>query len=801
MQAAPWPTKKIRALGVRQERQQGKFVRKIHQLIGILWLGFLCALSAEAQRVRGELLLEVHDPQGAAVAPSGELVSEANQFRRPFVTGPDGHYVAQDLPFGVYRLSLRAEGFAPWSNLVEIRSEVPVRASITLGIAPMTSQVEVNDSATLVDANQTGAIYSVGQQAIEEGLAARPGRSLSDLVNDQPGWLYEGNGTLHPRGSEYEVQYVFDGLPLTQNRSPAFAPAFDADDIESMRVLTANFPAEYGRKLGGIIEVTTTKDAPRGFHGQFDAGGGGFSTVTGTAVLSYSAGKNRFSASGNGFHTDRYLDPPVQNNFTNRGNAGGFSASYERDFSDRDRLRVTVIHNAVRFLVPNELVQQQALQRQDVTNKETIGQIFFQHTISPSLFLSFSGSVRDASSTLTSNPSSTPVVVAQDRGYREGYVRGDLAGHHGHHDWKAGVDSIFSAVNEALQYTITDPSRFDPGTQTPFQFADRRWDVEPSAYVQDHWHHGNWTVSAGLRLDHYGFVVHESAWSPRVGISRYVPSLNLLVHASYDRVFQTPAMENLLLASSPEFVSFAPVVLRLPVRPARGNYYEAGITKSFLGKLRLDANVFRRDFRNYSADDVLLDTGISFPIAFRKARIAGEELQLAVTRWGRFSGYLSYANQSGLGQGPITGGLFLGDDAANALADTSKFAVSQDQRNTARARVRFQAHRRVWLAMGAQYGSGLPAKIGSADVNDLLAAFGPQILSRVNLQRGRVGPNFSLDAAAGVELFRSDQRSATVQIQAANLTDLLNVINFESLFSGTAVAAPRSVLARLKFTF
>jgi len=801
MQAAPWPTKKIRALGVRQERQQGKFVRKIHQLIGILWLGFLCALSAEAQRVRGELLLEVHDPQGAAVAPSGELVSEANQFRRPFVTGPDGHYVAQDLPFGVYRLSLRAEGFAPWSNLVEIRSEVPVRASITLGIAPMTSQVEVNDSATLVDANQTGAIYSVGQQAIEEGLAARPGRSLSDLVNDQPGWLYEGNGTLHPRGSEYDVQYVFDGLPLTQNRSPAFAPAFDADDIESMRVLTANFPAEYGRKLGGIIEVTTTKDAPRGFHGQFDAGGGGFSTVTGTAVLSYSAGKNRFSASGNGFHTDRYLDPPVQNNFTNRGNAGGFSASYERDFSDRDRLRVTVIHNAVRFLVPNELVQQQALQRQDITNKETIGQIFFQHTISPSLFLSFSGSVRDASSTLTSNPSSTPVVVAQDRGYREGYVRGDLAGHHGHHDWKAGVDSIFSAVNEALQYTITDPSRFDPGTQTPFQFADRRWDVEPSAYVQDHWHHGNWTVSAGLRFDHYGFVVHESAWSPRVGISRYVPSLNLLVHASYDRVFQTPAMENLLLASSPEFVSFAPVVLRLPVRPARGNYYEAGITKSFLGKLRLDANVFRRDFRNYSDDDVLLDTGISFPIAFRKARIAGEELQLAVTRWGRFSGYLSYANQSGLGQGPITGGLFLGDDAANALADTSKFAVSQDQRNTARARVRFQAHRRVWLAMGAQYGSGLPAKIGSADVNDLLAAFGPQILSRVNLQRGRVGPNFSLDAAAGVELFRSDQRSATVQIQAANLTDLLNVINFESLFSGTAVAAPRSVLARLKFTF
>src|SRR5580700_10700084 len=211
--------------------------------------------------------------------------------------------------------------------------------------------------------------------------------------------------------------FVLDGLPLTQNLSPAFAPAFDADDVESMRVLTASFPAEYGRKLGGVVEITTAKDTPSGLHGLFDVDGGSFSTVSGSGALSYAAGKNRFSVSGDDFHTDRYLDPPVLENFTNRGNAGGFSASYERDFSDRDRLRITVIHNEVRFLVPNELVQRVAGQRQDITNGETTGQIYFQHAISPSLFLSFSGSARDASATLTSNPSSTPVIVSQDRGY------------------------------------------------------------------------------------------------------------------------------------------------------------------------------------------------------------------------------------------------------------------------------------------------------------------------------------------------------------------------------------------------
>ncbi len=772
------------------------------QVIAISALFFMCTLNAWAQRVRGELRLEVHDPHGTPVPSPGELVSESNGFRRTFVAGSEGRYVAQDLPFGVYRVSLQAEGFAPWSDLVEIRSELPVRMDVTLGVAPLTTRVEVNDSATLVDPYSTGSMYSIGRQAIEEHDAAQPGRELLDLVSEQPGWVYEANGVLHPRGSEYDVQFVVDGLPLTQNRSPAFAPSFDAGDVESLHVLTASFPAEYGRKLGGIVEVTTKKDVQAGWHGRVDAAGGSFSTLNGAAGLSYAREAERFSAGGEGFHTDRYLDPPVLGNYTNRGNAGGLSFSYERDFSTSDRLRVSVMHNVVRFVVPNELVQQRAGQRQDIQNTETSGQIYFQHTISAELFLSFSGSVRDSSATLASNAQATPVIVSQDRGYREGYLRADLAGHHGHHDWKTGVDSIFSPVHETLQYAITDPTQFDPGTQLNFSFPyQQKWDVEPSIYMQDQMRLGRWNISAGLRFDHYGFVVHESAWSPRVGVSRFVPTLNLLLHASYDCVFQTPAIENLLLASSPLLDAISPSVLRLPVRPGRGNFYEGGVTKAFLGKLRLDANVFRRDFRHYSDDDVLLDTGVSFPIAFAKARIFGEEIRVEIPQWGRFSGYLSYANQSGYGQGPITGGLFLGSDAANALTDTSRFAVTQDQRNSLHARVRFQAPRHAWVAMGAQYGSGLPASIGNANVNDLLAAFGQQILDRVDLARGRVRPNFSLDVAAGAEIYHKESRSAALQIQVANLANRLNVINFASLFSGTALGEPRSVSASLRLTF
>jgi hypothetical protein len=107
------------------------------------------------------------------------------------------------------------------------------------------------------------------------------------------------------------------------------------------------------------------------------------------------------------------------------------------------------------------------------------------------------------------------------------------------------------------------------------------------------------------------------------------------------------------------------------------------------------------------------------------------------------------------------------------------------------------------LALGGGYGSGLPVDLGKgpSDTNFLLAQFGAAIVNRVNFSRGRVRQNFAMDAAAGAELYRKEQRSAAVQIQVDNLTDRLNVINFASLFSGTAVAPPRSVSARLKFTF
>lgn len=95
----------------------------------------------------------------------------------------------------------------------------------------------------------------------------------------------------------------------------------------------------------------------------------------------------------------------------------------------------------------------------------------------------------------------------------------------------------------------------------------------------------------------------------------------------------------------------------------------------------------------------------------------------------------------------------------------------------------------------------MPADTDGADPDFLLAQYGAAILNEVNLVAGRVKPNFSLDGGAGLEFYRKERRSAALQFEAVNLTNRVNVINFASLFSGTAVAPPRSAAARFKFTF
>jgi len=58
-------------------------------------------------------------------------------------------------------------------------------------------------------------------------------------------------------------------------------------------------------------------------------------------------------------------------------------------------------------------------------------------------------------------------------------------------------------------------------------------------------------LSGGIRFDHYDLLVSQTAWSPRGGAAYYWAWPKVVFRAAYDRIFQTPAFENLLDSSSP----------------------------------------------------------------------------------------------------------------------------------------------------------------------------------------------------------------------------------------------------------
>jgi len=806
-------------------------------------LFFLISIPLLSQSNSGELRLKVTDPAGSGLKSTVELVSQGNEYRNAFTTDEQGSLDARRLPYGIYQVQIRAQGFAEDSETVEIRSALPLDRTIRLKLGSVSESVKVTASDTLVDPYRAGSVNEMGLETIQNRLTALPGRSMQDLVNSEPGWLYEGNAVLHPRGSEYQTQFVVDGIPLTDNRSPSFGPEVEADDVESLKVYTAGIPAEYGRKMGGVVEVNTLKSADPGFHGQLTLFGGTYATGGINSQGQYTWKGNTLGASASGNMTGHYLNPVVPQNYTNNGTTGSFSTNYERDLTQKDRLTIIVRHELARYEIPNELVQQNGAWLPDSTNDvgcppvptadepsdcvfipggqlqvgdnfETTGSASYQHIFSPDTIGVLRVMGRDNSNDFYSNPASWPVIATQHNDFKEFYFNSSVSVHRGRQELKGGVESDAIFLNEYFNSVIpdcADPSdpqcpinlRILDAGATTFAFTGSRPDLEQSAYVQNAVRLGKWSLNAGLRWDHYQLLVNQNAFSPRVALSRYFPSVGINVHGAYDRIFQTPSFENILLSSSTAAVTLDTSVpaVQLPVPPSHGSYYELGLTKALFNRLRVDANVFRRDVNNYADDSQVLSTGISFPISFEKGILYGAEGKLEVQDWRGFSGIASYSYIVGNVWNPVTGGLFLGDDASGALTQlTGHFPDSQDQRQTIRARLHYQAAPRLWFALGSDYNSGLPFQ-PDLTPQQYATEYGQVVINHLNFDRGRISPYLTENASLGTDIYKREKYSVKLQADAQNLSNKLEVIDFGGLFSGNAIGPSRSFSLRLATEF
>ena len=236
--------------------------------------------------------------------------------------------------------------------------------------------------------------------------------------------------------------------------------------------------------------------------------------MLGSLAHQYVADRTVVSVGLHGGRTDRYVDPPSLENFTNKGSSSGFNARLEQDLTDRDRLTCYLRSNCTNFLVPNDLIQQEAGQRQDRRTSETAGQIHYQRTLSTRALGSLRGMVRDLTSELWSITLSTPVYVQQDRGFREGALLADPTVENERHTLKLGGDLRINDIRD--QFQLAEP---DELPDLDLDFRDEQRSAEVGFFVQDHIRLGNFAANLGLRFDRYSLLVDDHAVSPRVALS------------------------------------------------------------------------------------------------------------------------------------------------------------------------------------------------------------------------------------------------------------------------------------------
>src|SRR5207247_3275297 len=173
---------------------------------------WVVASVAFPQRISGELRLQVTDPAGGGIRAVGAVVGQATGVERMFETDENGRVTLRGLPLGRYEVVIGSEGFSKKTELLAIDSQLPLEHVVRLEISPLTTTVEVQAVDTLFAPAHTAAYLP--HSAMEDSASAAPHRAVINLVNTQPGWVLEANGTLHPSGSEYDVQYVVDVVEL-----------------------------------------------------------------------------------------------------------------------------------------------------------------------------------------------------------------------------------------------------------------------------------------------------------------------------------------------------------------------------------------------------------------------------------------------------------------------------------------------------------------------------------------------------------------------------------------------------------
>ena len=795
----------------------------------VLFVIVVAILASEAEG-RGQTMAllrgVVIDPQGQMVPGADvRLTKPLTGLERATVSSDSGAFQLANIPLDTYELHVGLDGFAPYTEHVDLRTSVPVEVSVVLQLAAQVSSITVTPQPALVDTASAGTRNQVSLTRIEHLPAAVGSRGLEAVLVSFPGFAQNANGAIHPRGAHNQMTFVVDGLAISDQLTGAFANALDAGIVQSAELITSNVPAEFGSKVSGVAIVTSRSGLGirRPIAGDATLSAAGFDTWHGAVQFGGGGDRSGYFASATGMRTDRFLDQVSLDNLHNQGAFGRAFARFDLMPTDRDMLRLHAMGGRSQFELANLRSQQMAGQDQQQTLADIAGWGSYLRTLSAASTIESTAGYRTTTAALDPSAGDTPVTASQDRRLTSFTASTRYTLSLGPHMLRAGVDAQRTPVREHFTMGITDGRFNEPDSASfnpalvahdltrggiPFVFDKARTGQAYSTFVQTtlRWHAT--TATLGMRHDVYRFLVNGQQLQPRLGVAYTLPGAAGVLRASHNRNYQTPPNENLLLSSSEEASRLAPESVRQalggayrPIRPERQSVYELGYQRAVGGGATLDLAVYRKTSRDQQDNNNFFDTGIIFPTALAAIRVTGVEARLTMAERRGLSGTLSATGAKATSTPPFTGGLFLGQDAVDLLS-SGPFAIDHDQRLSVHGTAQYVMPGGVWLGASVRYDSGLVANPSDPDVVARDPDFA-DLLPYVDLNANvpRVHPRTITDLVVGYDVKSAGRRTWGLQLQVTNLTNRTALYNFQSVFVGTRLVQPRTFAMRVRRQF
>ena len=519
------------------------------------------------------------------------------------VTDAGGRFVFLAVTPGEYRLAVVAEGFARREMQFIIEPREARTIDLALEIAAVAIAVEVAVERPVSPGTHSPSSTTLTMARLDAMPIFQRVTLADAIVSSAPGMIRGHDDFVHIRGHEVALNPLINGVSFWENTHAVFSSGLSPDVIETANVMTGGFPAEYGNRFGGVVDIVTRSGLRMQDHGALTVSAGGAGRWRAGGDAGGRRGRFGYFLFGSGFGSDRFLSPPDRVAVHDSARGGHLFMQLESSAGRAGLIRAVVMGDGTSLEIPRTaldvVLRPLANARQDTAQQTAI--------------VSWMAAWRDVAVTTSAYqrwsrarlfPAEGPLTV-HAQGERELATLGgkiDATRISGRHVVKAGIDAVRLSPRESLSYVYDGYLEFTHllglthmhMSGPPLVFNGSEAGGQVSVYVQDNIQAGRVTLDAGLRVDHYGLLVSATHASPRVNVGVRVNDETVL-NASYNHFFVPPPIEGVLSSSAGLTRSIDEIAIALPpLEPTIEDQFEGGVTTS-LGPVELALTSYYRD--------------------------------------------------------------------------------------------------------------------------------------------------------------------------------------------------------------